>query len=237
MEGTMSITQTSNSRATEVPGAATVDLKLEVVVIPVSDVDRAKRFYQNLGWRLDADFAFDNGLRVVQFTPPGSACSIQFGTKITAAAPGSAQSLYLIVSDIEAAREELAARGARISEVFHAATPGAQFQREDTSGRVSGPAPDHASYRTFATFSDPDGNGWLLQEIKARLPGRGLSLDVATLTELLREAESRHGEYEPVAPKHHWSDWYAAYIVARERARTAEEAGADAARHMESIRR
>jgi catechol 2,3-dioxygenase-like lactoylglutathione lyase family enzyme len=237
MEVTMSITQTSNSHATEVPGAATVDLKLEVVVVPVSDVDRAKRFYRNLGWRLDADFAFDNGLRVVQFTPPGSGCSIQFGTNITAVAPGSAQSLYLIVSDIEAAREELAARGAGISEVFHAATPGAQFQRGDTSGRVSGPAPGHASYRSFATFSDPDGNGWLLQEIKTRLPGRGLSIDVATLTELLREAETRHGEYEPAAPKHHWSDWYAAYIVARERARTPEEAGADAARHMESVRR
>ena len=126
----MSITQTSQlAHATEVPDAATVDLKLEVVVIPVSDVDRAKRFYGSLGWRLDADFAFDNGFRVVQFTPPGSGCSIQFGTNITAAAPGSAQGLYLIVSDIEAARDELVARGAEISEVFHAATPGAQFQR------------------------------------------------------------------------------------------------------------
>ena len=234
----MSTTQMSNEHATQIPTAATVDLKLEVVVIPVSDVDRAKRFYGSLGWRLDADFAFDNGFRVVQFTPPGSGCSVQFGTNITSAAPGSAQGLYLVVSDIEAARDELVARGAEISEVFHAGTPGAQFQRDGTSGRVSGPAPDHASYSSFATFSDPDGNSWLLQEIKTRLPGRGLSnLDVATLTELLREAEEHHGEYEPTAPKHHWSGWYAAYIVARERGRTPEEAAKDAALHMEGARR
>jgi len=214
------------------------DLKLEVVVIPVSGVDRAKRFYESLGWRLDADFAFDNGFRVVQLTPPGSGCSVQFGTNVTSAAPGSAQGLYLIVSEIEAARDELAARGAEISEVFHPGAPGAQFQRGGTGGRVSGPAPDHARYRSFATFSDPDGNGWLLQEIKTRLPGRGLSnLDVATLTELLREAEKRHGEYEPTAPKHHWSDWYAAYIVAREHGRTLDEAAKDGALHIESARR
>ena len=142
-----------------------MDLKLEVVVVPVADVDRAKDFYQGLGWRLDADFPFDNGFRVVQFTPPGSGCSIQFGTNITSAAPGSAEGLYLIVSDINAARGELAALGAKVSEVFHAGTPGAQFQPDGASGRVSGPAPDHGSYGSFATFSDPDGNGWLLQEI------------------------------------------------------------------------
>ncbi len=234
----MSTTPTGNEHATDTPTAATVDLKLEVVVIPVSDVDRAKRFYGSLGWRLDADFAFDNGFRVVQFTPPGSGCSLQFGTSITSAAPGSAQGLYLIVADIEAARDELVARGAKISEVFHAGTPGAQFQSDGTSGRVSGPAPAHASYGSFATFSDPDGNSWLLQEIKARLPGRGLSnSDVATLTELLREAEEHHGEYEPTAPKHHWSGWYAAYIVARERGRIPEDAAKDAGLHMESARR
>jgi catechol 2,3-dioxygenase-like lactoylglutathione lyase family enzyme len=217
--------------------AGLVDTKLEVVVIPVSDVDRAKRFYGSLGWRLDADFAFDNGFRVVQFTPPGSGASVQFGTNITSAAPGSAQGLYLIASDIEAARDELVARGVEVSEVFHAGTPGAQFQPDGTSGRVSGPAPDHASYRSFATFSDPDGNGWLLQEVKTRLPGRGLSsVDVATLIPLLREAEERHGEYEPTAPKHHWSEWYAAYLVARERGRTPEEAAKDAALHMEGAR-
>jgi catechol 2,3-dioxygenase-like lactoylglutathione lyase family enzyme len=234
----MSSTQVGNERATQIPTAATVDLKLEVVVIPVSDVDRAKRFYESLGWRLDADFAFDNGFRVVQFTPPGSGCSVQFGTNITSAAPGSAQGLYLIVSEIEAARDELVARGAEISEVFHAGTPGAQFQRDGTSGRVSGPAPNGASYRSFATFNDPDGNSWLLQEIKTRLPGRGLSsLDVATLTDLLRETETRHGQYEPTAPKHHWSTWYAAYIVARERGRTPEEAANDGARNVEAARR
>jgi catechol 2,3-dioxygenase-like lactoylglutathione lyase family enzyme len=238
MEVTMGSTQTINEPATRIPTAATADLKLEVVVIPVSDVDRAKRFYANLGWRLDADFAFENGFRAVQFTPPGSACSIQFGTNITPAAPGSAQSLYLVVSDIEAARGELVARGVQISEAFHATTPGAQFQRNGASGRVSGLDPDHKSYFSFATFSDPDGNSWLLQEVKTRLPGRGLSsVDVSTLTELLRETEMHHGEYEPTAPKHHWSDWYAAYIVARERGRTPDDAARDAALHMESARR
>ena len=151
--------------------AQTADLKLEVVVIPVSDVDRAKRFYDSLGWRLDADFPFDT-FRVVQFTPPGSSCSVQFGTNITPAAPGSAHGLYLVVSDIEAARAELVDRGVDVSEVFHAGKPGAQFQPNGRSGRVSGPAPNHATYRSFATFSDPDGNGWLLQEVTTRLPGR-----------------------------------------------------------------
>jgi catechol 2,3-dioxygenase-like lactoylglutathione lyase family enzyme len=217
-------------------GAETVDTKLEVVVLPVSDVDRAKRFYTKLGWQLDADFAFDSGVRVVQFTPPGSACSIQFGTKVTSAAPGSAQGLYLVVSDIEAARDQLAARGAAVSEVFHPAAPGAQFQRNGAS-RVSGPAPNHASYSSFATFSDPDANGWLLQEIRTRLPGRGLGMDVATLAELLRDAEKGHGAYEATAPKHHWSDWYAAYVVARERGRSDADAVEDAAHHMDGVLR
>lgn len=204
--------------------AANVDMKLEVIVIPVGDVDRSKAFYSKLGWRLDADFAFDNGFRVVQFTPPGSGCSLQFGTKITTATPGSAQGLYLIVSGVEAAREELVARGIEVSEVFHSSKPGAQFRFEG-DGRVSGPDPGHRSYFSFATFNDPDGNTWLLQEISTRLPGRGLgNLDVRTLTELLRETEQHHGEYEPTAPKHHWSGWYAAYIVARQDGKTPEEA-------------
>jgi len=204
----MTSTQSMSQPATGVPSAAAVDLKLEVVVIPVSDVERTKRFYQDLQWRLDADFAFDSGVRVVQFTPPGSACSIQFGTSITSAEPGSAQGLYLIVSDIEAARRELAARGIEVSEVFHPVTPGAQFRPSGASGRVGGPAPDHASYRSFATFDDPDGNTWLLQEVTARLPGRGeSSIDIATMTALLREAETHHGAYEPTGPRHHWSDW------------------------------
>lgn len=213
-------------------GVAKVELKLEAVVIPVRDVDRAKNFYQGLGWRLDADFAFDNGFRVVQFTPPGSGCSVQFGTKITTAAPGSGQGLYLVVSGIEAARSEIASLGVKISEVFHAGSPGAQF-RPDISGRLSGPAPNHASYSSFATFDDPDGNEWLLQEVTTRPPGRGLGTDVATLTELLQETEEHHGKYEPTAPKHHWSSWYAAYMVARENGRTPDEAAERAKIHVE----
>ena len=215
---------------------AKVDMKFEVVVIPVANVDRSKEFYTKLGWRLDADFQFDNGFRVVQFTPPGSGCSVQFGTKMTLAAPGSAQCLYLIVPDVEVARKDLVARGIDVSEVFHPGTPGAQFQI-DGSGRISGPAPEHASYSSFVTFRDPDGNGWLFQEITTRLPGRGLgNLDVATLTKLLREAEQHHGEYEPTAPKHHWSGWYAAYIVARQEGKTPEEAAKDGKIHIEGAR-
>ena len=203
--------------------AAKVDMKLEVVVIPVSDVDRAKEFYGRLGWRFDADFRFDNGFRIVQFTPPGSGCSVQFGTKITPAGPGSAQGLYLVVSDIEAARAELAARGAKVSDAFHAGTPGAQFQPDSTSGRVSGPAPDHATYSSFATFSDPDGNGWLLQEVTTRLAGRidpaatsfGSASDVASA---LRRASAAHGEHEKRIGKAdpNWPDWYAEYMVAEQ---------------------
>lgn len=205
---------------TETSGARTVDMKLEAVVIPVADVDRAKRFYGGLGWRLDADFPFDNGFRVVQFTPPGSGCSVQFGTNITAAAPGSAQGLYLIVADIEAARDELFARGAEVSEVFHPETPGAQFQPDGTSERVRGPSPDRTSYRSFATFSDPDGNSWLLQEVTVRLPGR-VDTGATTFTSstelaaALRRAAAAHGEHEKRTGQHDagWPDWYAEYIV------------------------
>jgi catechol 2,3-dioxygenase-like lactoylglutathione lyase family enzyme len=203
--------------------AAGVDMKLEVVVIPVSDVDRAKEFYKRPGWRLDADFSFDNGFRIVQFTPPGSACSVQFGTKITPAAPGSAQGLYLIVSDIGAAHDDIAGRGVAISDVFHADTPGAQFQPGATSGRVSGPAPDRSTYSSFATFSDPDGNVWLLQEVTTRLPGR---IDAATtnfasasdLASAFRRASAAHGEHEKRIGKAdpNWPDWYAEYVVAEQ---------------------
>jgi catechol 2,3-dioxygenase-like lactoylglutathione lyase family enzyme len=209
--------------ATSVAKVKNVDLKLEAVVIPVADVDRAKKFYGDLGWTLDADFPFDNGFRAVQFTPPGSGCSVQFGTNITPAAPGSAQGLYLIVSDIEAARSDLAARGVAISEVFHPVTPGAQFQPDATSGRVRGPAPDHATYRSFANFSDPDGNGWLLQEVTTRLPGR---IDLAATTfasasdlaSAFRRAEAAHGEHEKRTGQRdaNWADWYAAYMVAEQ---------------------
>jgi catechol 2,3-dioxygenase-like lactoylglutathione lyase family enzyme len=221
-----------SSEATDA-SAVKVDMKLEVVVIPVADVNRSKAFYKKLGWRLDADFAFDNGFRVVQFTPPGSGCSVQFGTKITTAAPGSAQGLYLIVSDVETARRDLVARGVEVSDVFHTSSAGAQF-RPDSNGRVSGPDPSHRSYFTFATFNDLDGNGWLLQELTTRLPGRGLSnFDVASMTELLRETEEHHGKYEPTAPKHHWSGWYAAYIVARQNGKTPEEAAQEGKLNVE----
>ena len=222
-------TQIGNERTTQIPSAARVDLKLEVVVIPVSDVDRAKRFYGSLGWRPDADFTNGVDWRVVQFTPPGSPCSIHFGKGLTTAVPGSAKNLYLVVSDIEAARGELIAGGANVSEAFHFTALGGP--------RAPGPAPDGRSYGTYAAFSDPDGNSWLLQEIKARLPGRGTNPDVAALTDLLREAEEGHGKYEPTAPKHHWSGWYAAYIVARERGKAPEEAAKDAALHMEGARK
>jgi catechol 2,3-dioxygenase-like lactoylglutathione lyase family enzyme len=197
------------------------DLLLEAVVIPVADVDRAKAFYVGLGWRLDADFPFDNGFRVVQLTPPGSPCSVQFGTNITSAAPGSAEGLYLIVSDMEAARKELTSLGAEVSETFHPASPGAQF-RADGGDRTAGPAPDRASYSTFATFSDPDGNRWLLQEVTARLPGRvdpaqTSFASVGDLAAALRRAAAAHGEHEARdggAFDENWPDWYAEYMVA-----------------------
>jgi catechol 2,3-dioxygenase-like lactoylglutathione lyase family enzyme len=217
----MSTTEVSADEAAGTASVSRVDLKLEVVAIPVSDVDRAKEFYGGLGWRLDADFRFDNGFRVVQFTPPGSSGSIQFGTNLTSAAPGSAQGLYLIVSDIEAARDDLAAHGAEVSEVFHAGAPGAQFQRDGASGRASGPAPDHQSYNSFAIFGDPDGNSWLLQEVTTRLPGRVDATETAftstaELASALRRAEAAHGEHEKrtgVADAN-WPDWYAAHMVA-----------------------
>ena len=219
----MSTTQVGGSGATDDANVATVDMKLEAVVIPVADVDRAKDFYSGLGWRLDADFAFDNGFRVVQLTPPGSGCSVQFGTNITSAAPGSAQGLYLIVSDVEAARSALGAHGVQVSEVFHPGAPGAQFQPDGTSDRVSGPAPEHASYSSFATFSDPDGNGWLLQEITARLPGRidtaqTTFASTADLASALRRAEAAHGEHEQRTGERdaNWPDWYATYMAAEQ---------------------
>ena len=202
---------------------ARVDMKFEVVVIPVSDVDRAKAFYAKLGWRLDADFRFDNGFRIVQFTPHGSGCSVQFGANITSAVPGAAQGLYLVVSDIEAARNELVARAVEVSDVFHPVAPGAQFQPNGASGRVSGPAADHATYGSFATFKDPDGNGWLLQEVTTRLPGRvdPVATSFGSASELanaLRRAEAAHGEHEKRIGKAdpNWPDWYAEYMVAEQ---------------------
>ena len=205
----MSNTESINDRVTS---PAPVDLKLEVVAIPVANVDRAKAFYQNLRWTLDADFMIGKDFRAVQLTPPGSPCSIHLATT---GVPGSAKGMFLVVSDIQAARRDLNAHGTNVSEIFH-------FDADHQP--VPGPGPAGQSYVSYASFSDPDGNQWVIQEITARFPGRGLSLDVTTLTELLQEAEKRHGEYEPTAPKHHWSAWYAAFIVARERGRTAEDA-------------
>jgi catechol 2,3-dioxygenase-like lactoylglutathione lyase family enzyme len=218
----MSTTGERTSEADGTGSAGDTDLKLEVIVIPVADADRAKDFYQRLAWRLDADFSFDNGFRVVQFTPPGSGTSVQFGTKMTSAAPGSATGLYLVASDIDAARGKLSARGADVSEVFHPGVPGAQFA-PDASGRVAGRAPDGASYGSFATFADPDGNSWLLQEVTTRLPGR---VDAAATTyasgadlaAAMARAAAAHGEHEKRTGEADadWPDWYAAYMVAEQ---------------------
>jgi catechol 2,3-dioxygenase-like lactoylglutathione lyase family enzyme len=220
----MSSTQTITEGAPHIPGAAPVDLKLEVVAIPVSDVDRAKAFYGSLGWTVDADFMAGKDFRAVQLTPPGSPSSIHLDTT---GVPGSAHGMFLVVVDLEAARRELIARGADVSGVFH-------FDGEHHA--VPGPDPQGPSYRSYASFSDPDGNRWVLQQVTTRLPGRGLSNDLATLTDLLREAEQRHGEYEPTAPKHHWSEWYAVYILARERGKTADDAATAATRALGSAR-
>jgi catechol 2,3-dioxygenase-like lactoylglutathione lyase family enzyme len=200
--------------------------KLEIVVIPVSDVDRAKEFYGRLGWRLDADFADGDDFRVIQFTPPGSGCSVIFGKNVTAAAAGSAQGLYLIVSDIEATRNELLGRGIEISEVFHGAA-GVYVGTDEPylfgRVRVSGPDPECRTYRSFASFRDPDGNGWLFQQVTTRLPGR---IDPATtafasandLASALRRAEAAHGQHEKRTGQRdaNWPDWYAAYMVAEQ---------------------
>jgi catechol 2,3-dioxygenase-like lactoylglutathione lyase family enzyme len=201
--------------STQNPGhanAATVDLKLEVLAIPVSDIDRARDFYAKLGWTLDADFRIGKDFRAVQLTPPGSPASIHLDTT---GVPGSAHGMFLVVSDIEAARQALIAGGANVSDVFH-------FDADHQT--VPGPDPQGPSYRNYASFGDPDGNRWVLQQVTARLPGRGLSNDLATLTDLLREAEEHHGHYEPTAPKHHWSGWYAAFVLARQQGKTPEEA-------------
>jgi predicted enzyme related to lactoylglutathione lyase len=197
-------------------------MKLEVIVIPVADVDRAKQFYGALGWRLDADFAFDDGFRVVQFTPPGSAASVIFGTNVTPAAPGSAKGIYLVVSDIEAARKDLLSRGVNVSEPFHSGGDvhtGADEPYLFGSVRVGGPDPERRSYFSLASFSDPDGNGWVLQEVTVRLPGR-MEADTtftsaAELAAALRRAAAAHGEHEKRTGGHdvNWPDWYAEYIV------------------------
>jgi predicted enzyme related to lactoylglutathione lyase len=192
---------------------ATIDLKLEAIPIGVTDIDRAKAFYERLGWRLDADFSH-GGDRVIQFTPPGSPCSIHFGTNATPAKPGAIQRLYLIVSDIEAARADLVKRGVAVSAIFHYANGPAPF-----GGQVNGLAPDRQSYGSYATFSDPDGNGWLLQEVTTRFPGRVAGettyASARELSKALQRAAAAHGEYEKQTGKRdeNWPDWYADYML------------------------
>jgi catechol 2,3-dioxygenase-like lactoylglutathione lyase family enzyme len=190
-----------------------VDTKLEVLVLPVSDVDRAKDFYGRLGWRLDADVALEDGFKLVQYTPPGSQCSVHFGTDLTSAAPGSAKGMHLVVADAAAAREALAAAGADVSEIFHEGTVGDRFHADR---RVAGPG---SSYGSFVAFSDPDGNEWLVQEVTTRLPGR---VDTETayasapeLAEALRRAAAAHGEHEKRTGEadENWPDWYAEFMV------------------------
>jgi catechol 2,3-dioxygenase-like lactoylglutathione lyase family enzyme len=224
----MSTADVRSDDGTSNASAARVDMKFEIVVIPVSDVDRAKEFYARLGWRLDADYDNGKDFRVLQFTPPGSGCSVIFGRNVTAAAPGSAKGLYLIVSDIEATRNELLGRGIEVSEAFHDASgvyDGPDEPYLFGRRRVSGADPERRSYRSFASFHDPDGNGWLFQEITTRLPGRidSTTTNFASATDLasaLRRAEAAHGEHEKRAlggqRDANWPEWYAAYMVAEQ---------------------
>jgi catechol 2,3-dioxygenase-like lactoylglutathione lyase family enzyme len=213
-----------------------MDMKLEVVVIPVSDVDRAKAFYEKLGFRLDIDLVKDN-FRAIQFTPPNSEASIIFGEGVTSTKPGSIDQLTLAVDDVDAARSDLIAQGVDVSEVFHYAN--GPFNNAVKNPRVNGRDPQGRSYFSFASFKDPDGNGWLLQEITTRLPGREWkstrpqAMDVATLAELLHETEEHHGQYEKTHAKHNWWDWYAPYLSARQNGSSSEKAAAAADRYME----
>jgi catechol 2,3-dioxygenase-like lactoylglutathione lyase family enzyme len=216
-----------------------MDMKLEVLVIPVSDVDHAKAFYQKLGFRLDIDYVANDKFRVVQFTPPNSEASIIFGKGITSAKSGLTDGLVLAVEDVEAARADLASRGANVSEVFHYA--GGPFNNSVENPRVGGRDPQGRSYYSFASFEDPDGNGWLLQEITTRLPGREWksprvrAADISTLAELLRDTEKHHGEYEKTHAKHNWWDWYAPYLNARQNGSSPEDAAAAADRYMHEV--
>jgi catechol 2,3-dioxygenase-like lactoylglutathione lyase family enzyme len=225
--------------ATNVAKIEPVDMKLEVVVLGVSDVDRAKAFYEKLGWRLDGDFVTGKDFRVVQLTPPHSETSIIFGRGIAAPKPGAVDSLVLAVDDIDGARNDLLARGVAVSQVFHyAAGP---FNEAAAHSHVGGRDPQGRSYYTFASFEDPDENGWLLQEIRTRLPGRewqftpARATDVATLAELLRETSEHHDHYEKTHAEHHWWDWYAPYLSARQNGSSPEEATAAANRYMEEV--
>jgi catechol 2,3-dioxygenase-like lactoylglutathione lyase family enzyme len=214
-----------------------IDMKLEVVLIGVSDIDRAKAFYQKLGWRFDGDFVVGDDFRVVQMTPHNSGASIIFGKGIRSAEPGLADSLVLAVDDIDAAREDLVARGVEVSEVFHYA--GGPFNNTGENPRVGGRDPEGRPYFSFFSFEDPDGNSWLIQEIKTRLPSReweathATAADVGNLAGLLRETSEHHDRFEKTHAEHNWWDWYAPYLSARQQGSSPEEATAAADRHME----
>ena len=216
-----------------------MNLKLEVIIIPVSDVVRAKKFYENLGWRLDGDFVAGDAWRVIQFTPPNSEASIIFGKGITSAKPGWTDNLILAVDDLDGSRADLIKYGVKVSEIFHYA--GGPFNNAGEKPRVSGRDPQGRSYYSFASFEDPDGNVWLLQEIKERLPGREWkstkvrATDVATLAELLRETSQHHDHYEKTHAKHNWWDWYAPYLSARQNGKTPDDAAAAAKRYMDEV--
>ena len=223
----MASTDIHSSTATDMPGTAPVDLGLEVVTLPVSDVDRAKAFYEALGWRLDADIVAGDDVRVVQFTPPHSNASVHFGIGLTKSDPGAVDRMILAVEDIDAARADLISRGADVSEVY----------RND-GGPVPGPGEDRGTYQLYASFSDPDGNGYLLQEITTRLPGRvwEKESDIASLAGLLHETAEHHDGFEKAAPPHDWWDWYAAYIDARQHGSSSEDAAAAAGRYMAEVK-
>ena len=225
----MSIIETSTE--TQAPKTANADFKLEVVILPVSDAERSKQFFTSLGWREDADFVFSEDFRVLQFTPPGSESSIIFGSGVTAAVPGSVGSLLLAVDDVEAARAELIERGVDVSEVFH----GVAFDASGTR-RAPGLDPERGSYKSYATFSDPDGNEFLLQEVTTRLPGRVDDTPVAELAELLLETAMQHDHFEKASEPHNWWDWYAPYLAAREQGRTLEQATEAADRYMKDVK-
>jgi catechol 2,3-dioxygenase-like lactoylglutathione lyase family enzyme len=231
----VSTTELSSSTDPGTPRAAAVRMRLEVVVLPVADVDRAKAFYAGLGWRLDGD-AGGGDFRLVQVTPPGSNASIIFGRGVTAGEPGSVDGLVLAVDDIETARDALAAQGVEVSEAFHEAGGGLVGGfHPGNEQRASGPDPEGRSYATYASFNDPDGNRWVLQEIRERLPGR-VDGDVAALAELLHETAEHHGDFEAVSPPHDWWDWYAAYFDARQRGQDVDGAVAAAGRHMAEVK-
>jgi catechol 2,3-dioxygenase-like lactoylglutathione lyase family enzyme len=230
----MSGTATSEQGSGAKPGTQGVDMRLEVVVLPVADVDRSKDFYTKLGWRLDADLAAPNGFRVVQVTPPHSKASVIFGSGITSAPPGSIDTVLLAVDDVEAARKELIDRGVEVSGVYQ----GAGFDRANKDAQVAGRDPDGNSYSSYASFEDPDGNGWLLQEIRQRLPGREWSedeVDVPRLAELLKETGLHHDAFEKSHEPHDWWDWYAPYLDARERGEDSAAAKSAADRYAEDV--